>query len=72
MSVFWVADGDTPTLKYGIGVNGSLLPPDDVNFNNTFDLGSGARVWNEGYFGDDVFIAGQTFPTIVLSYAVRS
>ena len=37
-----------------LNTNGSILP----SVNNSFDLGSGALVWNEGFFGSDVFVNG--------------
>ena len=40
-------------------INGSLLPPNAIAFNNTFDIGSGARVWRNGYFGTEVYIANK-------------
>jgi len=39
-----------------LNVNGSLNP--DVNFDNTFDLGSATYQWRYGYFGTDVVING--------------
>ncbi|NCN86912.1 hypothetical protein GW932_03685, partial [archaeon] len=40
-----------------LNINGSLIPE---NFDNTFDIGSSLLRWRDGYFGNDVYIDGQS------------
>jgi hypothetical protein len=40
-----------------LNVNGSLIPNE---FNNTFDIGSTENMWRRGYFGEDIYIGGES------------
>ena len=39
-------------------INGSIVSA--VGFNNSFDVGNETHVWQNGFFGEDVFIEGQS------------
>ena len=51
-----VGDGDTDYVSFGAEISSSIIP--DVN--NSFDLGTTAKAWRNGYFSGSVYVGGIT------------
>ena len=56
-----IGDANTDNVVFGADVNSSIIP----NIASTYDLGSLAKPWREGYF-DDVFVDGLSVGNITV------